>query len=343
MIDIVIDTNIINSGSKDYMIAQFSNKLDDIIRTLESNDNYQDIKILLPQIVVQELYQHQLANYNKEIERLKGLKLPDLDFSPKEDYSITLKRLFDESLAFLAQRDLQTEVISYPKNEMLPNIINRAVMKQAPFEGEDKSSDKGFKDVILWESVLEYKRQHAEDTIILFTNDKRLCATSLYEEYKSLFGEDIYLVQQEKSNDYSKLYNQISILAKNSKPIKNTFDEDNKQRLLNLINEQNVSYMFEGQLIETEERSFTCTRIYVASKSIIDIIDYPDNKKTEYIVRVDVSIHSRDKEKEDVWWDDFVELTIDYYFEDDIFYLQRAFGFNGDWEYEEKDYQLLEE
>lgn len=343
MIGVVIDTNIINSGSKDYMVAQFSNKLDDIIRALEANDNYQDIKILLPQIVVQELYQHQLSNYNKEIERLKGLKLPDLEFIPKEDYSVTLNRLFDESLTILAQRDLQTEVISYTKNEMLPNIINRAIMKQAPFEGEDKNSDKGFKDVILWESALEYKRQHLDDTLILFTNDKRLCATSLNEEYKSLFSEDIYLVQQEKGNDYSKLYDQISRLAKNNKPIKNTFDEDNKQRLLNLISEQNVSYMFEGQLIETEERSFTCARIYITSKSIIDIIDYPDNKKTEYIVRVDVSIHSHDKEKEDVWWDDFVELTIDYYFEDDIFYLQRAFGFNGDWEYEEKGYQLLEE
>ena len=31
MIGIVIDTNIINSGSNNFMIAQFSSKLDDII------------------------------------------------------------------------------------------------------------------------------------------------------------------------------------------------------------------------------------------------------------------------------------------------------------------------
>lgn len=343
MIVIVIDTNIINSGSKDFMVAQFSNKLDDIIRTLESNDDYQEIKILLPQIVVQELYQHQLANYNKEVERLKGLKLPDLDYRPKEDYSVILKRLFDESLAMLAQRDLQTEVISYPKDEVLQKIIDRAIAKQAPFEGEDKNSDKGFKDVILWESVLEYKRQHVADTIILFTNDKRLCESSLNDEYKSIFGEDIYLVQQEKGNDYAKLYAQISTLLTDKKPIQNTFDEENKQRLLRLITDDNISPLFEGWPIEVEEGFFICSSVRIEEKSIADIEDMPSEGKIRYKVNINMSVDSSDKEYGYMSWDDTAEITVDYYLEENAFYIHQVDGFNGYCEYKEKDYQLLEE
>ena len=118
MIVIVIDTNIINSGSKDFMVSQFSNKLDDIIRTLESNDDYQEIKILLPQIVVQELYQHQLISYHKEVEKLKGLRLPGLVYEPKDDYTEALTKIFDDAIADLKQRSLRTEVIDYPKNEL---------------------------------------------------------------------------------------------------------------------------------------------------------------------------------------------------------------------------------
>ena len=191
MIGIVIDTNIINSGSNNFMIAQFSSKLDDIIRALESTDNYQEVKILLPKIVIQELYQHQLSNYQKRVDSLKGLKIPGLDYTQENDYPAMQTRFFAETITNLTTRALQTEIIDYPKDSVLPNIIERALLKRAPFEGEDKVSDKGFKDVILWESILEYKRQHHNDTLILFTSDIRLCCSSLENEYQTLFHDNI--------------------------------------------------------------------------------------------------------------------------------------------------------
>ena len=198
MIGIVIDTNIINYGSNNFMIAQFSSKLDDIIRSLESTDNYQDIKILLPLIVVQELYQHQLSNYQKRVDALKGLKIPGLDYNQENNYPAMLTQFFDDTIANLTNRTLQTEVLEYPKNTVLPNIIERALSKRAPFEGEDKTSDKGFKDVILWESLLEYKRQHRNDTLILFTSDTRLCCPSLENEYHTLFNDNNLLAELNK-------------------------------------------------------------------------------------------------------------------------------------------------
>ena len=345
MISIAIDTNIINSGSKDFTIAQFLNKLDDIVRFFESNDNYQDVKILLPKIVIQELFQHQLVRYYDTINSLRGLKLPNSDFISDEDYNERLTRIFDEAIENLSQRNLLTEVIDYPKDAVLPEIIKRALEKRAPFEGKDKESDKGFKDVILWESILEYKRQHTDEKLILYTKDNRLCEESLKKEYDELFHDEIFLMKQTNDNDYSTLFGQISKLQENKEnqePITSTFDEENKLRVLNLINDDNISPLFEGWPIEVEEGSYICSYVRITNKSISNIADYPSEKKVRYVVNIDLSIHSSDEEHGIMLWDDTAELTVDYYFDDDIFYLQQASGFNGDWEYEEKDYQLLE-
>ena len=342
MIGIVIDTNIINSGSNNFMIAQFSSKLDDIIRALESTDNYQEVKILLPKIVIQELYQHQLSNYQKRVDSLKGLKIPGLDYTQENDYPAMLTRCFDETIANLTSRTLQTEIIDYPKDSVLPNIIERALLKQAPFEGVDKVSDKGFKDVILWESILEYKRQHHNDTLILFTSDIRLCCSSLENEYQTLFHDNIYLLHQTTSNDYSILYDKVSTLLENKSTNQKTFDEENKQRLLELLNTDNVSYLFEDLPIETDEGTLICSRVDLKNKSIANITDLPDENKIKYIVNLELSVDAKSEDGE--WYgEDSAELTIDYYFENDTFYLQQMCGLDYYWEYKEKGLMLTDE
>ena len=342
MVGIVIDTNIINSGSNNFMIAQFSSKLDDIIRALESTDNYQEVKILLPKIVIQELYQHQLSNYQKRVDSLKGLKIPGLDYTQENDYPAMQTRFFAETITNLTTRALQTEIIDYPKDSVLPNIIERALLKRAPFEGEYKVSDKVFKDVILWESILEYKRQHHNDTLILFTSDIRLCCSSLENEYQTLFHDNIYLLHQTKSNDYSILYDKVSTLLENKSTNQKTFDEENKQRLLELINTDNISYLFEDLPIETDEGTLICSRVDLKNKSITNITDLPDENKIKYIVNLELSIDAKGEEGE-CYWEDSVELTIDYYFENDTFYLQQMCGLNYYWEYKEKGLMLTDE
>ena len=342
MIGIVIDTNIINSGSNNFMIAQFSSKLDDIIRALESTDNYQEVKILLPKIVIQELYQHQLSNYQKRVDSLKGLKIPGLDYTQENDYPAMQTRFFAETITNLTTRALQTEIIDYPKDSVLPNIIERALLKRAPFEGEDKVSDKGFKDVILWESILEYKRQHHNDTLILFTSDIRLCCSSLENEYQTLFHDNIYLLHQTKSNDYSILYDKVSTLLENKSTNQKTFDEENKQRLLELLNTDNVSYLFEDLPIETDEGTLICSRVDLKNKSIANITDLPDENKIKYIVNLELSVDAKSEDGE-CYWEDSAELTIDYYFENDTFYLQQMCGLDYYWEYKEKGLMLTDE
>ena len=57
MIDVFIDTNILHSRNEQLDKALFVEKLKEIIGEIEINDIYTEIKILLPRMVLNELYQ----------------------------------------------------------------------------------------------------------------------------------------------------------------------------------------------------------------------------------------------------------------------------------------------
>lgn len=57
MIDVFIDTNILHSRNEQLDKVLFVEKLKEIIEEIEINDIYTEIKILLPRMVLNELYQ----------------------------------------------------------------------------------------------------------------------------------------------------------------------------------------------------------------------------------------------------------------------------------------------
>jgi hypothetical protein len=71
-----------------------------------------------------------------------------------------------------------------PSNIRFDSIVKRAFEKRPPFEGSEGGSDKGFKDALLWESILEYNSIHQELNMILYSSDKLFC-DELIHEFKS--------------------------------------------------------------------------------------------------------------------------------------------------------------
>jgi hypothetical protein len=79
------------------------------------------------------------------------------------------------------------------RKEMLDVVLDRVYKKIPPFSIEEKASDKGFKDTLMWYSVLEYFRDNGEDEVIFVTNDggftKNLNALQL--EFNEFTGKKI--------------------------------------------------------------------------------------------------------------------------------------------------------
>lgn len=94
--------------------------------------------------------------------------------------TITFKKTYeDESESYKKKIQKKYEdyfgdhIIPFTKDgEMLVNIIERANQKKPPFSDATNASDKGFKDCLLWFSMLDYFKDNGENEVVFITGDK---------------------------------------------------------------------------------------------------------------------------------------------------------------------------
>jgi len=94
-------------------------------------------------------------------------------------------------------------IISFsPDDTTFSKILDRAFKKVPPFLSVDGASDKGFKDSLIWLSLLEFFRSSGEDDVVFVTNDNgfRKNADALCKEFKEYTGKNIVI----KDNSYYK-------------------------------------------------------------------------------------------------------------------------------------------
>ena len=197
MIDVFVDTNILHSKNEQLDKALFVVKLKEIIEEIEINDIYTEIKILLPRMVFNELYQQQLEMFDDLNKKLANVSMPNMQYDRAFNYGEYLETTFKNAIMELQQGIVVVEVVDFPNPDKFNNIISRAIKKEPPFEGKEKHSDKGFKDVLIWESIKEYKEKHINDIIVFYCNDNLLASNALRKEFKEDFRDEIYIEQKD--------------------------------------------------------------------------------------------------------------------------------------------------
>ena len=95
MIDVFIDTNILHSRNEQLDKALFVEKLKEIIGEIEINDIYTEIKILLPRMVLNELYQQQLEMFDDLNKRLENVSMPNMQYDRAFNYGEYLETIFN--------------------------------------------------------------------------------------------------------------------------------------------------------------------------------------------------------------------------------------------------------
>lgn len=88
----------------------------------------------------------------------------------------------------------------YAGKTMFEDVLNRANFKLPPFI--ESTSDKGFKDALIWLSMLNFFDSNGEQEVYLVTNDKGFRDNTEYlcKEFKEITGKTLTI----KSNDYYK-------------------------------------------------------------------------------------------------------------------------------------------
>lgn len=232
MITVFIDTNILHCRNELLDECEFIEKLQDIIDDIEVNDIYTEVQIVIPKMVIYELYQQQIEAYNVWKQQLERIKLPNMEYDREFDYEKYLSGIFRESIQKMQQNVVDFKIVDFPDNKKLNKIIIRAIEKLPPFEGKGKQSDKGFKDVIIWETIKEYKEKHINDIIVFYCNDNLLSSSTLKEEFYTEFRDQIYIEQKDQ------LMNRLAILCDKKEVVK-SFSSQLKERIERSVSQSN--------------------------------------------------------------------------------------------------------
>ena len=152
-----------------------------------------------------------------------------------KDYSayatIKLKDTFSNRFEAEKQRTIDVyvkefgdNIISFtPDVDALKIVMDRVYKKRAPFSNKERASDKGFKDTLIWMSIIQYFKEYKEDIGIIFiTNDNGFLNSSdlLKLEFAEITGKTIEI----KDNNYYK------VLLGNQNPQEVT-EEKSQQKL----------------------------------------------------------------------------------------------------------------
>lgn len=320
MITVVIDSNIVHSKSKDFTIAHFFEKIKELTDELEAADLYEYVQIAIPLMVVEECRQTQYERYFSEVENIRGLKIPDCEIRIYKDYETFVNRTFDDAIQGFANSLVRIGIIPFPLTCPLNQIITRAVMKKAPFEGKEGKSDKGFKDVIIWESLMCYKRDHMQEVMVLYSNDSRVRSQELNTEYSSEFGDEVHFIKKDGSS-HNALLGLLAQLSKIEKYESATHTLES--RLMSLLTDDNPNFfgLFEDDQFIEDDIIYDIRRVHILSSSIAEVENI-DERATKFHIQLEMEFEftaSSDDGYSRVTKESSVPMEIIYSFEEDKF------------------------
>ena len=207
---VVFDTNSLRSteaGEVAYSFFAFGRPfqvIEDFI--LEKNLN-EDIHIAIPTWAVEELkdqkhrqYKTDIVEFQKLAKRLSGMPhipqiaLPEVEF----DCTTFIKEKADE---YLATKEIKLlEIKEELANTVLQSMMKRVMKdqnKKQPFAHSGKYKDAGFKDNIVWESLMHFDGVTDFDKIIFLTKDTDYANCQV--EFKAKWNRHISISSDENT------------------------------------------------------------------------------------------------------------------------------------------------
>lgn len=328
MICVFLDSNILHSKSSDFTKARFADKLEELIGEIEVNDLYTYVKFVIPQVVINELRKQQVDDCSEAIKVLKRTKVTNQVIELPDDYEKTCNTVFDGTLEKLHCGIVKVDIAPYPPNESLTCLIQRAINKQPPFEGREKQSDKGFKDALVWETLLKYKSDNKKDTIVLYSKDARVVDKFLEKEFDSIFSEKIHMVQRTDENSHHQLMNKLRELS-NVEEERATFSQQIKDRLIEAVQSVSWVYLVEpDKVYEFDDERITINDCCINGIAITDEIE-DENGITTFYLTLKISYDFRDVYGGFGNMDSDCNAIVNYSIADDKFYFQGADGPDG--------------
>lgn len=208
---VIFDTNTLLGNKK---------KLFDIKTKIELSSD-----IFIPRMVIDEVKAHKSREIREDFLQIKSIidKNSGL-FKYNENFKIDDVILKNEKSICKWLSDYCNNNIIERDDISLDDIIERANKKITPFNKDKQSSDKGFKDTIIWLSILNNKTINDYKKIIIVSSDKDAFIKNvkdLNDEYKECHDNTL-----EICSNIDELYEKIGIIKSEEETI--VTNNDNK-------------------------------------------------------------------------------------------------------------------
>lgn len=178
MIYIVPDTNIFSMSytrSAAYDLFFLNKNFNEIINSIEKDRFRDQVRLLIPKMVLEELYIQKIESYEKDVkelnritENMASLISVERRFDLIEEYKCFLR---DKVQEFLSGHG-EVEIMPVCDERFFKDIVEKAIKKEAPFEGKEKNSDKGFKDTVIFFSMVDFAGTHKGEFYYLTQDTK---------------------------------------------------------------------------------------------------------------------------------------------------------------------------
>ncbi len=205
---IVFDTNSLRSteaGEVAYSFFAFGRPFQVIEEYILEKNLKEDIHIAIPTWAIEELkdqkhrqYKADILEFQKLAKRLSGMPhipvitLPEVEF----DCTAFIKEKADK---YLATKEIKLlEIKEELANAVLQSMMKRVLKdqnKKQPFSHAGKYKDAGFKDNIVWESLMHFDGVNDYDKIIFLTKDTDY--SNCQVEFKAKWNKHIAIIADE--------------------------------------------------------------------------------------------------------------------------------------------------
>lgn len=207
---IVFDTNMLYADKKDKSAfsfvpqSEFSNFLE-----FRESMNVTAGKLYIPRLCIDEIIHQKLSLFEKYKKQFQDLSeyfnqtIPEL---------ILTKEQIQNSIECFCQEN-SIEIIEYPDTLLLHRLKDRVMEQRPPFHHTETHSDYGFKDVLLWESLLA-RSLESTGKVILCSKDKIFTDNKLSSEFREYYPSiDILVLDDWKKLKEEYVSLQIEIIA----------------------------------------------------------------------------------------------------------------------------------
>ncbi len=215
---LIFDTNVLFQSYEkkaDFTSFSFNATYENVIDMINQLDIYNQVVLAIPSVVWNEMEKQIIEKHDELLFAYKKTITKKLfpEYSIHENAVTNYPEYIRAKIATY-KTELSNDfnkVVELPiaSNSRFDSIVNRAFNKLPPFEGKDKKSDKGFKDALLWESILEFASNHSNSKIIYYSKDNAFGKFLLKEFAESDADSSLYICKNE-----TEVKNQLETWAK---------------------------------------------------------------------------------------------------------------------------------